>query len=120
MGAKNKVLAGDYEGCNVVTALGSVSLMKSEGFKTVVNIPIDSEHVEDYQVITDDVRKSAVSGAARGLVGGFLLGPAGLIAGGLSAKKKGVYNIAIQFKDGTKALVEVDDKAYKAIMKSCF
>lgn len=120
MGAKNKVIAGDYEGSNVVTALGSATIMRSEGFKTVLSIPLDSEHVEEYQVVTDDVRKSAASGAVRGLVGGFLLGSAGLLAGGLSAKKKGVYNIAIQFKDGTKALVEVDDKAYKAIMKNCF
>ncbi|WP_418389768.1 hypothetical protein [Adlercreutzia sp.] len=120
MGAKNKVIAGDYEGCLVTTSFGTSAITKLKGLKFEVNIPLDSEHVEEYQVITDDVRKSALSGAARGLVGGFLLGPAGLLAGGLTAKKKGVYNIAIQFKDGTKALVEVDDKAYKAIMTNCF
>lgn len=120
MGAKNKVIAGDYEGCFVTMSFGVASISKLKGLKLAVSIPLDAEHVEEYQVITDDVRKSVVSGAARGLVGGFLLGPAGLLAGGLTAKKKGIYNIAIQLKDGTKALVEVDDKTYKAIMQNCF
>ena len=41
-------------------------------------------------------------------------------AGAASAKNKGVYTIAIQFKDGKRSLVEVDDKIYKAIVQNCF
>lgn len=43
----------------------------------------------------------------------------GLLAG-LSAKKKGVYIIALEFKDGKKSLLEVDDKIYKALLKKLF
>ena len=48
------------------------------------------------------------------------LGPVGMLAGGLSAKNKGIYQVAIRFKDGQQSLVEVDDKIYKAIVKNCF
>lgn len=114
--AKNKVIAGDYEGQSVMTSLGfcsiSLSLLKS--------FYVDKNTVESYELITDDIRKSAASGVARGIVGGVLLGPVGLLAGGLSAKNKGIYQVAIQFKDGKKSLLEVDDAVYKAIIKQCF
>jgi threonine dehydrogenase-like Zn-dependent dehydrogenase len=63
--------------------------------------------------------KSAVSAVGRGLVGGFILGPVGLLAG-LSAKSKGTHVVAIQFKDGKKSLIEMDEKIYKALLKACF
>lgn len=52
-------------------------------------------------------------------MGGFLLGPVGLLDG-LSAKNKGVHIIAVQFKDGKKSLIEIDEKLYKAFLKNCF
>ena len=83
-------------------------------------IPINKTTIEGYELITDEHRKSAASGVARGLVGGALLGPVGLLAGGLSAKNKGIYQVAVQFKDGSRSLIEIDDKIYKALISSCF
>ena len=116
MKAKNKVIAGDYAGRPVTSFLGVVQISTLD-FKPRV---IDKSTVESYELVTDEHRKSASSGAIRGLVGHFLLGGAGLIAGALSAKSKGIYTIAIQFKDGKRSLIEVDDKIYKNIIKKCF
>lgn len=116
MSAKNKVIAGDYLGKLVNASLGTASI--SVGFIKLLYLNKDT--VDSYEVITDEHRKSAASGIARGLVGGALLGPVGLLAGGLSAKNKGTYTVAIQFKDGKKSLLEVDDKIYKNIVKNCF
>lgn len=113
--AKNKVIAGEYNGKPVVSSFGTVAI--SNGFKPVA---VNSSSVESYELITDEHRKSAASGVARGLVGGALLGPVGMLAGGLSAKSKGIYQVAIQFKDGKRSLLEVDDTIYKALIKSCF
>lgn len=113
--AKNKVIAGDYNGKPVVSSLGTVAI--SNGFRPV---QVNSSTVESYELITDEHRKSAASGVARGLVGGALLGPVGMLAGGLSAKSKGIYQVAVQFKDGKRSLLEVDDTIYKALIKSCF
>lgn len=115
--AKNKVLAGDYEGKQVGGSGLAGAFIMIGMFKT---LNLDNKNVESYEVITDEHRKSAKSGVARGLVGGALLGPVGMLAGGLSAKTKGIYQVAIQFKDGKRSLLEVDDKLYKAIIKACF
>jgi hypothetical protein len=112
--AKNKVIAGDYEGQNVSLVLGNLSIGERDF------IPVNRDTVEAYELLGDEKRKSAASGVARGLVGGALLGPIGLLAGGMSAKSKGVYQVAVVFKDGKRSLLELDDKRYKALMKACF
>ncbi|HIQ73250.1 MAG TPA: hypothetical protein IAA51_02395 [Candidatus Cottocaccamicrobium excrementipullorum] len=116
MGAKNKVIAGDYEGRGVIAVMGRVSIVIGFG----KNYYLTKDVVESYELITDEHRKSAASGVARGLVGGALLGPVGLLAGGLSAKNKGIYQVVLQFKDGKRSLIEIDDKIYKALIKSLF
>ncbi|ASA23514.1 hypothetical protein [Paenibacillus donghaensis] len=115
MAAKNKVIAGDYKGKALVIVFGQVSL--SIGFMKTINL--DKNTVEEYEVMNETHSKSATSAVGRGLVGGFLLGPVGLLAG-LSAKSKGTHVLAIQFKDGKKSLIEVDEKIYKAIITNCF
>ena len=111
--AKNRVIAGDYTGNLVNGSFGIVSI--AVGFKASNSITLNPSTVEAYELITDEHRKSAASGVARGLVGGALLGPVGMLAGGLSAKNKGIYQVAIKFKDGKRSLIEVDDKIYKAL-----
>ena len=114
--AKNRVIAGDYLGKTVAATINGAYIMT--GFAKVYYL--NKENVDSYEVITDEHRKSAASGVARGLVGGALLGPVGMLAGGLSAKNKGIYEIAVQFKDGKKSLLEIDDKIYKMLIKGCF
>ena len=48
-----------------------------------------------------------------------MLGPVGLLAG-LSAKNKGTYLIEMEFQDGKRSLLEVDDKKYKKIIEVLF
>lgn len=120
--AKNQVIAGDFAGRKVTLSFGRVSILMNIG-----SIEINRNTVESYELVADTHQKSIVSGVARGVVGGALLGPAGMLAGGLSAKSKGIYNVAIQFQDDPKAtcggkrcLLEVDDSIYNAILKNCF
>ncbi|UKS29935.1 hypothetical protein LOZ80_13750 [Paenibacillus sp. HWE-109] len=115
MGAQNKVIAGEYTGKYVISTVSYIGIIL--GFTK--KIIIDKDTVEDYEVINEDITKSAISAVGRGLIGNFLVGPVGLLAG-LSAKNKGAYTIAIQFKDGTRSLIEVDDKIYKGIIKELF
>lgn len=121
--AKNKVIAGNYDGYSVSQMLGVVSInatLFSTNEEDGTGTQVNKNTVVSYEQLTDEHRKSAASGVARGLIGGALLGPVGMLAGGLSAKNKSIYQVAIEFKDGKKSLVEVDDKIYKAIVKSCF
>ena len=115
MGAQNKVVAGNYMGKLVGTTLGQVYI--SIGFGK--NLYLNKETVESYEIITEEQRKSAASGIARGAVGAALLGPVGLLAG-LSAKNKSTYNVAVKFVDGKNSLMEIDDKIYKNLIKVMF
>lgn len=119
--AQNKVIAGDYVGKNIMTGqqsfFGKTEVLLFTGFTK--KFPLNKETVASYELITEEHRKSAVSGVARGLVGGALLGPVGLLAG-LSAKNVGTHVIAIEFKDGKKSLIEVNEKIYKVFMQDMF
>ena len=114
--AKNKVIAGDYYNYKVSASVGVVTI----SLLLVETITVDKTTVKNYEVITDEHRKSAKSGVARGLAGKMLLGNVGAMAGVYSAKDKGIYQIAIEFKNGKRSLIEVDDKIYKLIIKNCF
>ena len=112
---KNKVIAGDYEN-KMVSLSGGKAVIMLGMFKTLT---IDKTTVESYEVVDETSRKSATSAVGRAAVGGLILGPIGLAAG-LSAKSKGIHTVAIQFKDGCRSLVVVDDKIYKAIISKVF
>ena len=114
--AKNKVIAGEYQGRGIIAVGNTVKIVT--GFAK--SITLNKDVVDSYELATDEHRKSASSGISKGLVGGFLLGPVGALGGVLSAKSIGIYQIAIQFKDGKKSLIEVDDKIYKVLIKSLF
>ena len=115
MGAKNKVISGDYLNKPVVAVSGKALI----GVGMFKQLELNKTNVVDYEVVDQESRKSAASAVGRGLAGGLLLGPVGALAG-LSAKSKGTHIIAVQFKDGKKSLLEVDDKRYKAIIKNLF
>lgn len=116
MGAKNKVIAGDYDGKHVVVSFGIINIATGLFSKS---IELNKETVAEYELVDEEKRKSATSAVGRGLVGGLILGPVGLLAG-LSAKSKGVHIVAVQFKDGKRSLLEIDDKIYKAMLKKLF
>ena len=116
---KNRVIAGDYEKKKVAlksTLSGKKAVIKAGYIKVVY---LDKKTVESYEVMDETSRKSAVSAVGRAAVGTFFLGVPGLAAA-LSAKNKRSHIVAIQFKDGHRSLLEVDDKIYRAIMTKVF
>lgn len=114
--AKNEVVSGDYKGKGVLCVNDEVYISLGL-FKKSVDITKDT--VEHYEVLDEQTSKSGASAIGRAAVGSLLLGPVGLLAG-VTAKTKGAYYIAIQFKDGKKSLIEVNDKIYKIIMTTLF
>lgn len=111
----NIVMAGDYKGAGIACGFEGVIICK--GFK---RIKLNKSTVLSYELITNEHRKSAASGIGRGLIGGALLGPVGMIGGAVSAKNKSTYQISIQFKDGKRSLIEVDGTIYKRLTKDLF
>ena len=113
--AQNKVIAGKYAGCSVKRTVLTDGVIIDAN----VAVGIDKVMARGYELVTEEMRKSATSGVARGAVGAVLLGPVGLLAG-LSAKNKGTYTLVVTWRDDEQSLMEVDEKIYKLIVKGMF
>ena len=118
--AKNKVIAGDYNGYNINTGWGGFTFTPPLFSQHNARIDINRNTVCGYEIMTNDHRKSAVSGIMRGVIGNYFFGNAGMIGGTMSAKNKSDYIIAVSFYDGRRSLIEVDEKKYKELMRSVF
>ena len=115
MGAANKVVKGDYLGCSVFSSFGTITF--DQAFK--IKLTLCKNIIVSYEVMDEKSTKSATSAVGRAAVGALFLGPIGLLAG-VTAKSKGTYLIAIEFKDGKKSLIEVNDKIHKEFIKLMF
>jgi len=121
--AKNAVIAGDFVGKKVSLSFGTVS-MDVGGMSS---LELNSRTVAGYSVVDESHNKSMASGVMRGMVGGVLFGNVGMVAGAITAKQKGIYQVVIQLIDdpqwrysGKRFMLEVDEPIYKAIVKNCF
>ena len=115
MGAKNWVLEGDYKQ-KAVAMKGQKAVLVAGLMK---QIPLDRTTIDQIEVVDEEQNQSMGSAIARGAVGSLLLGPFGAVAAA-TAKTKGVHVVAVQFKDGKKSLLELDDTRYKAIRTAMF
>ena len=111
----NTVIAGEYVN-KVVVPKSKYMLIGGIGTKVIVN----AKTVKAYEVVNENSQKSAASGIARGIVGGALLGGVGAIAGAASGKSKSTHQVAVEFMNGKKSLLELDDKCYNLFLKVCF
>lgn len=119
MGAKNKVIAGDYINYVVGGKSGSSNCYISQGGLLDKITYLNKRTIESYDLITEETMKSGTSAILRGMAGVAVLGGVGILAG-LSAKNKGIYTIAIQWKDGKRSLIEIDEKLYKKFIADMF
>lgn len=113
--ASNKVIAGDYQGKLVGGSLGEAFISLS----ITKFLYLNSDTVASVTSLDDDSQISVASAAMRGFVGELILGPIGLIAAA-TAKRNGFHILGIEFMDGKRSVVEVDDKRYRSIVQSCF
>ena len=114
----NTVIAGDYRNGIIVTNFGQISIVQGFGKKRV-EVFLDRFNIEAYEVLDEKSKTSTTSAVGRAAIGTALFGPIGIVAS-LGAKKKGIHQVAIQFKDGKRSLIELNDKAYKAFLQAQF
>ncbi len=125
--ARNKVIAGDYEGHSITRkflnryiVVAKVKVPSETGFSMVyTDLDLSKCNIESYEIITEEKVKSGSSAIMRGALGAAVLGPVGLLAG-LTAKNKEIHTIAIEWKNGKKSLIEIDDDYYKQLIKDLF
>lgn len=118
MGAKNKVIAGDYQGKDITCMFGDLYIFIPDAYSGG-NVQLNKSTIRQYEIVDEESRKSASSAVGRAAVGAAFLGPIGLLAG-VTAKRKGIYTVAVEFYDGKKCLMEIDEKRYKELLKKMF
>ena len=109
MAAINKVIAGDFEGKMVVQSHKSLTISSMVKIYT----EISKETVDFYEVV-DAIENNDFTPEGRKLMGAFILGATGPIVA-QAAMSKGKHLVAIQFKDGKKSLISVEEKLYNTL-----
>ena len=111
--AKNQVIEVKFKGQYLIKDVNNIVSISYGFFKSY---QITKENVEKIELLTAEKSKDIGSSVARGLVGGILLGPVGLVAGALVGKDSNINRFEIMYKDGEKSLVEVDKKLGDCIL----
>lgn len=106
----NVVLEGKFKGEKIY---GSTF---KDGFK-ISTYTVNKKQISSYAVI-DETNKDKYS-FWKGALGVALFGGIGAVAG-IKGKNKKEYIIAIEWKDGDKSLIYIDDEYYKVFVKSMF
>ncbi len=130
------VLAGDYKDCwilsngqyqgrkniyHVATNPNATTHIKKQKYTSPSEfVEISKETIASWELMTEESQKSLSSSLMRGLVGGALLGPIGLIAGGVTGKNNKTYHIIVNWIDGKKSVFELADWWYKDFLKVMF
>lgn len=83
----------------------------------IKDTPICTRYISSYTVI-DETNKDQYS-FWKGALGVALFGGLGAVAG-IGGKNKKEYLIAIEWKDGGKSLISINDEYYKVFVKSMF
>ena len=109
--ARNQVIAGDYKGKDI-----KYNRKKIEISAFMRDIPLNSDTVATYELVNKETKKDKAGAIRKGLI----WGAGGLIAHAALSNGIGIYNVAIQFKDGKSCLIEIDESAYQVLNQTCF
>jgi len=113
--AKNTILAGDYTGCRLFRMNAALAYI-SGTMKKIEDIFLTPETVEAYEPLTEDMIRAGSSSLLTGT-----LDPGCLLSLRLHAseamQKKGIYTVAVQFTDGKRSLMEIDEKIFTALCR---
>lgn len=110
--AKNKVIAGDYSGWDVICGFGKLHFMHR-----LSRVNLNSATIQKYEVVDSQNGSSFWGSFLRGYISRSVLGSAGLMASTIrSANRKAIW-ISIEFRDGKKSLIEVDEVLYRKVIK---
>lgn len=121
-----KAVAGDFSGrVDIKTKSLFFSTPTADNFNGIhfpdagSHAKYTPEQIKKVVQLSSESSKSFLGSALTGVVGGLLLGGAGLIAGALAGGKKTVARIGLEFDDGCKVIIEqeIDDKYLQCVIR---
>lgn len=115
MGARNKVIAGDYCGYDVIVSFGKVTLMHR-----LAKTPVDKTSLLKWELVDSQNASGFWGSFLRGYVSQAFLGTAGLFASAARSATARNYLISLEFVDGKRSLLEIDDRLYKKLVPALY
>ena len=110
--AKNKVIAGDYVDWDVICGAGKLDFMHR-----LSRVNLSRNSVLKYELIDESNSGSFWGAFLRGYFSHAILGTAGLLASSIGSAQRKILLLSIEFKNGKRSLIEVDEAHYKKILK---
>ena len=98
---------------NLIYCKGKYNLEKEIGN---TELKIEKENSQDYMIdytifVSTETKKSAGSALARGIVGGTIAGPVGMLVGVVSGNNNAKTTFTVVYKDGSRSVVTVDNNS---------
>ena len=111
----NYILEGKYKNKEIYYPF------KSDILKIIGGSSIKKERIVSYTILDENSKSSSEYSFWKGALGVALLGEWGAVAGiGGKNKSSKEYLISIEWEDGEKSLILLDDEYYKVFVKSMF
>ena len=111
MAFSNRVIDGDYLDAKVVRRSGKVILQDARNDDLVLDITT----VSQYKRIATRQEYKGYNLNGKSFIGAMVLGPIGALFG-LEREAVNIHNVALQYQDGKKSLLELDDDTYSELL----
>lgn len=115
---KNIVIKGDYKNY-YLSMHKDIDKLILEGIND--NIEISKNIICDYNIKYIDFKRNIIDIVVRIIIGVFLIGPMGVLSGFIANKNFISYRlISIEFKNGNKSLVKIDNRTFKYFVQKVY
>nr|WP_294570580.1 hypothetical protein [uncultured Romboutsia sp.] len=115
---KNIVIKGDYKNY-YLSMHKDIDKLILEGIND--NIEISKNIICDYNIKYIDFKRDIIDIVVRIIIGVFLIGPMGVLSGFIANKNFISYRlISIEFKNGNKSLVKIDNRTFKYFVQKVY
>lgn len=111
MAFSNRVIDGDYLDAKVVRRSGKLILQDARNDDLVLDITT----VAQYKRFATRQEYKGYNLNGKSLIGGMILGPVGALFG-LEREAVHIHQVALQFQDGKKSLLELNDDTYSELL----
>ncbi len=115
---KNIVIKGDYKNY-YLSMHKDIDKLILEGIND--NIEISKNIICDYNIKYIDFKRNIIDIVVRIIIRVFLIGPMGVLSGFIANKNFISYRlISIEFKNGNKSLVKIDNRTFKYFVQKVY
>ena len=115
---KKTVIKGDYKNW-YLSIHKEMDKLILEGIND--NIEISNNTIIDYDIKYTEFKRDIIDIVIRIIIGVLLIGPIGILAGFTANKSFISYRlISIEFKNGNKSLVKIDNRTFKYLVEKVY